>query len=574
MPAFMSSVSAPVRHGRSTSILRGLSGLMLLAALSSGNPSPVRGHPPMTHTTETLLHAGDYGVRADGVTDDGPAIARMVGAAMRIEGPVRLVFARRAEIRATTAPRRYVLDLEGAADVHVEGGASTFILGPDVRFLNVVRARRISVRDLNIDYAPLPFADASITAVDAEQRTIEVEAADWVEALPTGGPTNQDGEQTFFGQLWYPGPYGLQTMHYYVERMTHGPTPSTAHIRAQDNFEGFERIVPGEWTISLPVPGIAHRHGPGPCLRIDDSEDVALEDIELWTAPWFGVAVSRCAGEVTFRRVNIRPRPGTGRLTSLWRDGFHVKGNSARLLWEDCVVSGMNDDAFNISTQCSWVRETPSPTEIVVLQGFPIGLIPWHEGALMSAADFETRTLLGQAQVVRVRESEPRIDEEGRAWATPVTLQLDRPIAGLDVGAWVWQPAHANPDTTLRRCRIEMSCRLQSGVALEDCDVTALLWFYGERIEGPFPSDVLVRNCTIRRGRGNPDLAVIFAGRDPVDERPSGVHDVVFENNEVWGDFAMLGVDRARMTGNAFPEEGAQIIIDGCRDLERRDKTQ
>jgi hypothetical protein len=128
----------------------------------------------------------------------------------------------------------------------------------------------------------------------------------------------------------------------------------------------------------------------------------------------------------------------------------------------------------------------------------------------------------------------------------------------------VWEPESVNPRAVLRRCVIQNSCRFQCPVTLEACDVTALLWFYGEEIEGPFPSHVVVRDCLLRRGRGNPRLAVSFAGRARGDGRPSAIHDIVFERNRVWGDLSIFGVDRVRLDGNEFPETGASVRIEGC----------
>jgi hypothetical protein len=67
-------------------------------------------------------------------------------------------------------------------------------------------------------------------------------------------------------------------------------------------------------------------------------------------------------------------------------------------------------------------------------------------------------------------------------------LTLDHEVPGVAKGDPVSAVEAANPDTTLRRCTIRNSCRFQSRVTLEDCDVTAFLWFYGEHIEGPLPS--------------------------------------------------------------------------------------
>lgn len=518
-----------------------------------------------------VLQAEAFGVRADGVADDGPAIERLLAAARTAAGPVRLVFPANRTVRATTAPERYIFRFDGTTDLTVDGQGSTFLLGPDVRFLRLRNSDRMALRNLRVDFDPLPFVDGTVTAVEAEPGCIDVTVpAGDVERL-RGGPTKADGEQAFFAMLWYPGPYGLVSRHYWVERMVPGPTPDTVRVFAGNNFRQFGDIQPGVWRISLPVPGIAHRFGPGACCEIMDNGSVALEDVDLWSAPWFGFRVIRNRGAVSFRRVHVRPKPGTDRLSSTWRDGFHVKGNQGSLLWEDCILVGMNDDALNLSTHCSRVRKVLSPTQLEVLQAFPLEPMPWHEGNTFAAADFASRTLVGQARIARVTgwTTERRIGE--RPAASPVTLELDQPIPELAEGAMVWEPESANPDTTLRRCTIRQSCRLQSGVTLEACEVTALLWFYAEGIEGPFPSDVVVRDCTLRRGRGNPRLAVSFAGRT-TGAGPAAIHDVVLERNRVWGDCSVVGVDRVRLVDNEFPEPGATVRIEGCTDVVRADR--
>jgi hypothetical protein len=246
-----------------------------------------------------------------------------------------------------------------------------------------------------------------------------------------------------------------------------------------------------------------------------------------------------------------------------------VKGNGGELLWEDCVLSGMNDDAFNISTHTCHVTKIVSPTEIDIAPTYPLDPIQWVPGGLLMASDFDTRTLIGHGRVERVLWNNNQREVNGKA---PHTLILEKPIEGLKEGAMVWQPGAANPHTTLRRCRIENSCRFQTPVTLDHCEVTAFLWFYGEKVEGPFPSNVVVRDCVLRRGRGNPNLAVSFLGRVKGAAGPSAVHDITFEHNHVWGNFEMTGVDDARLIGNEFREAKASVRIEECRNLVREDQ--
>ena len=522
--------------------------------------------PPWAAAATTILASTDFGIRADGVEDDGPGIERMLATVSAANGPVRFVFPAGGRIRITTAPDRYVFRLENARNVTLDGQGSTFILGPDVRFLRVRHSNNISIRNLNIDFEPLPFVDGTVTAVNARERYVEVSVPAASAVLLQGGPTKQDGEQAFFGMLWHEGPYDLLGRHYWTARFADGPASGVVRVFAAENFKEFADIKPADWRISLPVPGIAHRFGPGACIDISDNDAVTMEDVELWSAPWFGVHVIRNRGPITFRRVHIRPKPGSGRLTSTWRDGFHVKGNSGPLLWEDCILSGMNDDAFNISTHTSRIRRIISPTTIEVLQRYPLNVMPWREGNTLAAADAKARIKLGTARIVKVTGSATQRTINGAPAASPVIIEIDRPIPGLDIDTLVWEPESANPDTTLRRCTIRNSCRFQSPVTLEACDVAAFLWFYGEGIEGPFPSNVIVRDCILRRGRGNPRLAVSFAGRVAGQRGSSVIHDVVFERNRVWGDLSMIGVDRVRFVDEQFLEPGARVNRQDCTD--------
>jgi hypothetical protein len=532
------------------------------AMAMEGSAAPSEDAPAAIKTIE----AATFGLKADGRTDDGPAIQRMLAEAASAKGPVRLIFPAGKVVRVATASERYAFRLDHAASVTVDGGGSTFLLAPEVRFLCLTHSRAVTFRNLKVDFGTLPFADGTVTAVSAKERWLEVRLMPWVSHPPSGDPTRADGEQAFFSMLWAPGPYGPTSRHYGTKHMEPGPEAGTVRVFAAEDFNAFGDIKPSEWQISLPVPGIAHRYGPGGCLDLFDNQTLTFEDIELWSAPWFGFRVMRNAGEVTFRRVHIRPKPESGRLMSTWRDGFHVKGNSGKLLWEDCDLRGMNDDAFNISTHTSHVTKISSPTEIVVLQTYPLDPMPWHEGATLNAASLEARTLLGSARIAKVT---PIQETGGPPAAKPMALMLETPIKGLKEGSMVWEPESSNPDTTIRRCRIEQSCRLQSPVTLEGCEVTALLWFYGEKVEGPFPSHVVVRNCILRRGRGNARLAVSFAGRAKGAAGRSVIHDVIFERNQVWGGLDLIGVDDVRFVGNAFRETDAMVRIEDCGNLVR-----
>ena len=514
------------------------------------------------------LNAADFGLHADGKTDDGPAIQRALTEARAAKGPVVLRFPKDKTIYVKTAPSRYVFPLEGVSDLHILGRGCTFILDPHLRFMSLTQSRNVFVGDLNIDFHPLPFVEGLVTAVNKEERFIDVQLRPGQGKAPSGGPTREDGEQAFFSMLWFPGAYGLVSQHYWTANIERTSDDNTIRVYSTEEFTGFDRIQPGTTQVSVPVPGIAHRYGPGPCFRVHDNEDVIFFDIELWSAPWFGFNVMRNSGSLLFNRVNIRPKPDSQRLMSLWRDGFHVKGNRASMCWEACIVKGMNDDAFNISTHSCVIRRVISPDCIVVNQKFPLGYIPWTEGATLAAAHWESGQLLPSNRVTQVEESPPRLINGKPAAPEEVTLHLSKPEPQLQPGIMVWDPESANPGAFIYKCTIGMSCRLQSSVHLQNCDITGLLWFYSEHVEGPFPAGARVENCTLRRGRGNPRKVLVFDGiPDPSTTNtdpsplPRAIHDLFVHNNRIYGDFHLVGTQKASITDNQFLEKGAEVVM-------------
>ncbi|MBD3177591.1 MAG: hypothetical protein GF320_20665 [Armatimonadia bacterium] len=558
---------------------RGAVALSLGLVIVAGPWQPARSDEGIVVTEASTLHATDYGLVADGVTDDGAAIAAMLAAASQATGPIVLRFPEDATIRVLTAHERYVFRLDGVESWTIDGGGSTFLLDPHIRFARVQRCRSVAIRDLDIDFDPLPFADGTITAVDEAARHLEVRLDDPTAPAPSGGPTGEDGEQAFFAMVWHESEHGTTSTHCWTELMEPAGEPGRVLLHAAESFNGYPDIELGRTRISLPVPGIAHRYGPGPCLELQDNNGLKLSDVEIWSAPWFACNVSRNMGDVTFTRVHIRPKPGSKRLMSTWRDGFHVKGNRGRLLWEDCILEGMNDDAFNISTHSSTVDEVSGST-VRVHQRFPLLPIPWEPGGTFRAVDHASGRLLGEATVVAAEAGPKPPPIQGKPAAPAYTLTLDEPIDDLEPGAMAWDPTWCNPDTTLRRCTIRMSCRLQSPVTVEACDVTALLWFYAEPIEGGYPHQVSVRDCVFRPGRGNPVHAVIFSGGTYPDAEmpdpgapPRALRDVWVEGSSFYGGLRIEGVQDLHLIGNRFLDPDASVVLRGCVDAVVEDNT-
>ena len=195
--------------------------------------------------------------------------------------------------------------------------------------------------------------------------------------------------------------------------------------------------------------------------------------------------------------------------------------------------------------------------------------VPWRAGDTLAGIATNSGARVENVRVLAVEEQ----SGSNPGHAPEVMLTLERAVPGLARGDQVWALEAANLETTLRRCTICMSCRFQSRVTLEQCDITALSWFYGEHIEGPLPSGSVVRQCLLRLGRGNSEIAVSCNGRinglpapAAVADRPA-LSDLLFEENEIDGRFEIRRARGVRLVNNRFAPERGQVTLGECREV-------
>jgi hypothetical protein len=523
------------------------------------------------------FYAKDFGAKGDGITDDGPAIRKAMEAVSLAHGERTLAFEPSRTYYIKNFKGTYLFDLTSLADITIDGGGSVFLLDGKVRFISMMSSKNMTVKDLSVDYKPLPFADGLVIAKNQDDGYIDVKISDEFDMPPLEGPTHHPDEQAYFGMLWNKGPYSFLGTHYWIADVKESFPGSNAQrmirVKAASTFTDWDIIKPNVTRISVPVSGIAHI-GPNEVVRIVESENVYLDHVNIWSAPWFAVGVTRNRGELKFKDVNICPKPRTGRFTSSWRDGFHVSANYAKLLWEDCRVEGTNDDAFNICSLASSLVKVSSDREITIKQNFPLSIVPYHAGDLIRIYDVPHGKFLDSARVVTSRGFE----QTGEPYAPEITLMLDRPVQGMHTGDQVWNESSANPHTTLRHCRILNSCRFQSSVIIDGCDIKALSWFYGDNTEGPIPSNILIKNSNLFLGRGNPTSVVVFSSNMtsngvPAPPKEPVIANIILQNNTIDGGLKIGYADKVCLLNNQFLLPRSAISLEDTRHVFLRDNS-
>jgi len=478
----------------------------LLALQSAGGAGPASGGP-------AVIRVSRFGAEPDGRTDCGEAVARAVAAAAARPGPVRIIFDRPGVYRILHAPNDVLISLKQRAGVTVDGGGNLLLLHPRLDVFEIVDSSDITIRNFCVDCDPLPFCETCVVGMDPDAHTLDVRPLDGFPAPPADPTPVRNPHFPFFGMLWKavgPGEW-LEKGHVFIDAVTAVPNAGAAGsvvrvLAARRSWPQLERVAPGKDRFTLPVRGLAHAGRAR--FRITGSKNVAVENVDVWASPYFCFYIQGNEGRVVFRRVNIMPKPGTQRLTSAWRDGFHVKDNRAELLWEECRLQGLQDDAFNISSMTWRVEKVLAPERIIIRQVFPHPQKwpkSWRPGDPILAYSVPKGRVLGRARLRRAEEADsgPNVQE----------LVLDAPIPGIDHETVVWNEALCNPHNTIRNCTIIGTARLRCPLTIEGSRFRGLLWFYGDTIEGPLPRHIRIRDCFFEKGKGNPRL-VLATGSD------------------------------------------------------------
>jgi hypothetical protein len=224
----------------------------------------------------------------------------------------------------------------------------------------------------------------------------------------------------------------------------------------------------------------------------------------------------------------------------------------------------------------------PAPDHACVRQVFPIYYMPLHKDGKVLAISGDGARRLGPARIAEISgtpENEAVFLPEHHK-APVLELTFTRPIEGLAPRCILWDLTSVNPATVIRGCRIRKSSRIQSPVTMERCDVEGLLMFYCDDVEGPMPGGSVVRDSTLRRGRGNHSLAVAIngwrGGRAPDVIPPASefpLRDLRFERNTIHGGFHAIAVNGLALVENQFLEGPPQL--DHCTaDVEKPESSE
>jgi hypothetical protein len=489
-----------------------------------------------------IFRVHDYGALPDGETECGTAIRKAIQAAIDSKVPAEVVLDAGTYRVKSDGARSYCFSAHQAEGLLIRGtGRATKILvtNPAAGTFSLALCRNITLRDLTIDYDPLPFCQGKIQAVDKE--------AGWFDLAVDPGYTTPDAENFIKAHEPY-GKWGMII------------DPATRRIRSgtPDHYmtPRWERQEGRTWRfftekehhrlgLRFMRVGDAYVHlarGTGSAVLAHGCENLRIENVTVHASPGLAIGLIANRGKILIRKLEVRFAPDSTRLLSTNADGVHCQQNRAGPIIEHCYFEGMADDAINIYAPPNVLREVRSPTQWLVSSNCFV--LP---GDQLQVLDPKTGRLRGKVKAVNVKA-------EGRAFL----LTLEKPLEGVVAG-----PDHKSADTlyNLNACGAgfqirnnhkngnrRYACLLRAGGGVvadnifEDTTGAGVVVTNAPNWpEGPVPWDVTIRGNRFLRGgtcRGYADtphgaalaIRAIRLGHGLAEEE--AIRDIVIEDNE------------------------------------------
>ena|GEM_PF-985092 len=433
-----------------------------------------------TVTKTKTFRVEDFGAKGDGVHDDGPAISKAIIEAGKDKSAEKIVqFKANATYRIASAPEtnsfKRVMNVIGAENVKIRGNNTKLLMKAPYRVAYIYESKNIEFSGFIIDYDPKPFVSATVKEVNVSKSYIDFECKH---------------DLGFTGTVNPPSPYFAfrnrkdERLHFNITSMTK-MSNNTYRFYMADPAR-VQRAVVGESFI-LPVYGSSHNIGG--IFTLEQTENCEVKNVTVYSMPDFGFGLRENSGTIRFTNVQIKPEPGSDVYLASWRDGFHIKDNYGKLIWDNCYIGPLGDDAFNLSSVICNVDFYNADTRVVnmtpaegstVRNGIKVGdeLVAYN----MTTGDY-----YGIAKVEKVLSN-----------TNSINIRIDRSlpiVKGCQIGLYSF-----NKDFVVKNSYIEGTVRVRSTGTFENCEFN-VFWVRVENesyVEGPVPKDILFKNCTFK----------------------------------------------------------------------------
>ncbi len=321
---------------------RVLGGICAAGCLLSANCAVEAAEP-------AIVNVKDFGAVGDGKHDDRPAFLQAIAEVgkLRQQGRASVTIqvpagAYRLEMPAGASAKEQHLPLVTLNDVTLAGTPGTELVFGSALHGGIAlnRTRNVTIRDLALDFDPLPFTQGTVVAVDPKKHSIDFEVEEGYSSPVAPHMLNTKKQKTKNVAYLYDPKTGRKLNQFYdqyvrtpVEVLKNGRYRLITDNEVKDAMVGTRLVYIGR--------------RKAPAVSFDHAVDTKAERITVYSAPSTGFQLIT-TDNITVDHCTIVPRPNSGRLFSTNADGLHAKWCRTGATVSNCDFSGMGDDSVNI----------------------------------------------------------------------------------------------------------------------------------------------------------------------------------------------------------------------------------
>jgi len=584
-------------------VLRGIAAAATISLATLANSFFVSCDRKPVEESASTFSVRDFGAIPDDDTPDGDAIRKCIQAAVASGRQAKVLF-EAGNYRIDPAPGATAmgelvsLPINGVSNLTLSGvreGTTLTFTNPSASGIVLDGCQAVCLRNVRIDYNPLPYASGTIRAVNLAENTFDLELD--ADSTDFSNPLFAKAK-ALWGMVVRPDPRQGTTRYGPVAVGSKTFTPVSGRVWRLTESSLGGAGSPHALASSGMKPGERYVHMArtyGCAVGVQSSEDVRLEGVTILSSPGlsFFPYLSR---DVSL--VDCHVSPGPNRLISTNADGIHARGLRGNLLIERCSFEGMGDDAINIHSNAILVHSVPSSLEIIA----PPHTWSVRPGDELVAYDGLSLSEKGRTTVESLRQT-----------AGGTLIRFAKPIEGLRAGRdyatadRLYNLSEAGGPFLIRDCRF-LAHRgrdvLVSGIGgriennrFENNEGWGVDLSFGDSIwaEGPPAQDLQITGNEFL-GRGGTQPCIVARSAAPKESQSSGrrfFKELTIRDNKFLNLHAsairLYGVDGALIANNtilenttaagpvSFPavelENSAGILVENMKILDTRFKT-
>ena len=339
----------------------------------------------------------DYGAKPNDGKDDGEYIKKALTMCKKLATSgmnVRLLFEKGRYDLFTNKNNSHLVELNGASNIVIDGNGSEIIIhDPLMGFMSIFKCSNIIVKNLFIDYDPLPFVQGKIVAVNQNSNSFDIK-------IDEGFPKLTDPMFQNASRCW---------------GMLMDPTiPGKLKDGAPNLFgsKNFKEISAGVFSVTFETNRllkfvevgdlyvhIARTNGKT-IFKSGSSKNITYLNNTNYTSPAGSYnAFDMEEWNIIGCEVKLKP----GRIHSANADCIHANGGKFGPWIENSLFEGYSDDAMNLKATRAIIVRQESPTELVVKaavrKGDIIRIFNPREGILIGKYEIVANKFLGDREM-------------------------------------------------------------------------------------------------------------------------------------------------------------------------------